>query len=145
MRIAALSIGLLIGAQGLFGLAAPDLFVGLVRAIQEPPVIYAAALVRFVFGVVLFRAAPFSRGPMVLRGLGALVAVGGLLTPFVGIPLARTILGWWTDGGPALVRIWAAAALCLGALIVYATTPDNTHGERKRQSKGAHENATRPS
>jgi len=123
MPIAALSIGLLIVAQGILGLAAPDLFVGLVRTLQQPPVIYAAAVIRFLFGIVLFRAAPISRLPVALRSLGALVALGGLLTPFIGIPLARVILGWWSDGGPAIVRIWAAAALCLGALIVYATIP----------------------
>lgn len=123
MPIAALTIGLLIVAQGVLGLAAPDLFVRLVRTLQEPPVIYAAAVIRFVFGVVLFRVAPLSRAPIALRGLGVLVAAGGLLTPIIGIPLARTILTWWSDGGPVLVRIWAAAALCLGALIVYATMP----------------------
>jgi hypothetical protein len=121
MRIAAMSIGLLIVAQGILGLTAPDFFVGLVRTLQEPPVIYAAAVVRFAFGVVLFRAAPFSRAPVALRALGALVAIGGLLTPIFGVPFARIVLGWWSDGGPAVVRIWAAAALCLGALIVYAT------------------------
>jgi len=123
MSIAALSIGLLIVAQGILGLVAPDLFVALVRTFQEPPVIYAAAVIRFVFGVVLFRVAPFSRAPIALRGLGALVALGGLLTPIIGIPFARVVLGWWSEGGPALVRIWAAGALCLGALIVYATMP----------------------
>ena len=123
MRIAALSIGLLIVAQGILGLFAPDLFVGLVRAFQTPPVIYVAAVIRFVFGVVLFRVAPLSRAPTALRGLGALIAIGGLLTPFIGIPFARIVLGWWSDGGPAIVRVWAAAALLLGAFIVYATLP----------------------
>jgi len=123
MPIAALSIGLLIVAQGVLGLFAPDLFVGLVREFQTPPVIYAAAVIRFVFGVVLFRVAPLSRAPTALRGLGVLVAIGGLLTPFIGIPFARMVLGWWSDGGPAIVRIWAAAALLLGAFIVYATLP----------------------
>jgi hypothetical protein len=123
MPIAALSIGLLIVAQGVTGLVAPDFFVTLVRTIQEPPVIYAAAAVRFAFGVVLFRVAPFSRAPIALRGLGALVALGGLITPIVGIPFARIVLGWWSGGGPAVVRMWAAAALCLGAFIVYAVLP----------------------
>ena len=81
MLIAALSIGLLIVAQGVMGLAAPDRFFALVRSFQEPPVIYAAAVIRFAFGVVLFRAAPYSRAPGVLRGLGLLIArwVGWLL------------------------------------------------------------------
>lgn len=121
MPIAALSIGLLIVLQGVVGLAVPELFVGIVRWFQEPPVIYVAAVIRFAFGVVLFRAAPLSRAPMVLRALGLLIALGGLLTPFIGIPFARVVLGWWSD--PVIVRVWAAAALCLGVLIVSATMP----------------------
>src|SRR5688572_18819240 len=97
MPIAAVSIGLLIVAQGVVGLAVPDLFVGIVRTFQEPPVLYIAAAIRFAFGVVLFRAAPLSRTPIVLRVLGSLIALGGLLTPFVGVSLARVVLGWWSD------------------------------------------------
>lgn len=121
MPVAALSIGLLIVAQGVVGLAVPDVFVGIVRTFQEPPTIYFAAVIRFVFGVVLFRAAPHSRLPRMLRIFGALIAMGGLLTPFVGIPFARVVLNWWSD--PMVVRVWAAAALCLGMLITYATMP----------------------
>jgi hypothetical protein len=123
MLIAALSIGLLIVAQGVVGLATPDLFVALVRIFQEPPVIYVAAVIRFTFGVVLFRAAPLSRAPVVLRGLGLLIALGGVVTPFVGVLIARVVLRWWSDGGPTIVRVWAAAALCLGVWIAYATMP----------------------
>ena len=123
MLIGAFAIGLLIVAQGVLGLIAPDLFVGLVRTFQTPPVIYGAAVVRFAIGVVLFLAAPQSRARLALRGLGSLIALGGLLTPVIGIPFARIVLGWWSDGGPALVRIWAAAALLLGLFIVYATLP----------------------
>ncbi len=123
MNIAALFIGILIVAQGVMGLVVPDLFVGLVRAFQEPPVIYAAAVVRFLFGIVLFLAAPASRLPMALRGLGGLIALGGLLTPLIGVPFARIVLGWWSEGGAPIVRAWAGAALCLGAFIVFATAP----------------------
>jgi hypothetical protein len=121
MPIPALLIGLLIVAQGIVGLAMPDLFVSVVRAFQEPPVIYVAAVIRFMFGVVLFRAAPRSRAPIVLRSLGFLIALGGLLTPMVGVPFARVVLGWWSD--PVIVRVWAVAALGLGVMIVYSTVP----------------------
>ena len=121
MPIAALAIGLLIVVQGIVGLAVPDIFVGIVRTFQAPPVLYFAALIRFAFGVVLFVAAPRSRAPIVLRVLGLLISLGGLLTPFIGVSFARVVLDWWAD--PVIVRVWAAAALCLGVLIVYATMP----------------------
>jgi hypothetical protein len=120
MRTAALIIGVVIVIQGLAGLAALDAFANLVRQIQEPPVLYLAAVVRVAFGVVLFLAAPRSRAPLALRTLGVLITIGGLLTPFFGVELARVILGWWSEGGPSVVRIWAAAAVAIGAFIIYA-------------------------
>jgi uncharacterized protein YjeT (DUF2065 family) len=120
--MAALVIGVVIVLQGLAGLVAPDAFAKLVREIQEPPVLYLAALVRVAFGVVLIAAAPGSRAPTGLRTLGALITVGGLLTPFFGVEFARAVLAWWSEGGAAVVRGWACAALAIGVFIIYATT-----------------------
>jgi hypothetical protein len=129
MRTAALIIGVVIMIQGLAGLAAPDAFANLVRQMQEPPVLYLAAILRVSFGVVLFVAAPGSRAPVALRALGALITIGGLLTPFFGVELARVVLGWWSEGGPLVVRIWAAAALAIGAVVIYAVgRPAARHG-----------------
>jgi hypothetical protein len=129
MRTAALIIGVVIIIQGLAGLAAPDAFANLVRQMQEPPVLYLAAILRVAFGVVLFLAAPGSRAPLPLRTLGALITIGGLLTPFLGVELARVVLGWWSEGGPFVVRIWAAAALAIGTFIIYAVgRPAARHG-----------------
>lgn len=123
MLIAALLIGLLIVAQCVVGLLAPQLFVGLVSTMQGASLIHLAALVRFVFGVVLFLAAPASRAPVGLRLIGAAIAVGGFLTPFIGAQFATVVLGWWSEGGAAVVRTWAAAGLALGVFIVYAAIP----------------------
>ena len=123
MAVVAVIIGLLIAAEGVVGLAVPGVFVGMVRFFQEPPVIYLAAVVRVLIGVVLVWAAPASRAPTVIRILGLFVAVGGLLTPFVGVRVADVILGWWMTGGPGVVRLWAGLALVLGVIIVYAVAP----------------------
>ena len=123
MPMAAFLIGLLIVAQGILGLAAPELFAALIRTIQAPPLIYLAAVVRVLFGAVLYRAAPTSRTPWGLRIVGALIVIGGLLTPFIGVQFAHLILGWWSEGGAAVVRAWASAALGIGAFIMYANAP----------------------
>jgi hypothetical protein len=123
MLIAALLIGLLIVAQCVVGLLASSLFVGLVGAMQGASLIHFAALVRLVFGVVLYLAAPASRAPICLRLVGAAIAVGGLLTPFIGAQFASVVLGWWSEGGAPLVRVWAAAGLALGAFIGHAAAP----------------------
>lgn len=121
--VVALLIGLLIAAEGLMGLVEPQAFQSMVRFFQVPPVLYVAAVIRVFIGVALVRAAPASRTPRVLRVLGVLVAIGGLLSPFVGAKAASVILGWWTAGGPAVVRSWAGLALLLGIIILYAVAP----------------------
>ena len=118
--MAALLIGLLVTAQGIAGLAAPESFANLIRAIQVPPLLYGAAAVRVAFGVVLILAAPFSRTPRALRVIGAVIGIGGLLTPFIGVQIAQVILESWAN--PAVVRAWASFSLLLGAFIVYTTS-----------------------
>jgi hypothetical protein len=120
LRILALLIGVLLVVQGILGLAAPDVFVGTIRFIQTPPVMYLAAVERVVIGVVLVCAAPGSRAPTFLRVFGFLIIIRGLLTPFIGVWAAQHILGWWSAGGSAVVRVFAGVSLVLGLLIVYA-------------------------
>ena len=123
LAYAAFVIGALIVFQGVVGILQPDLFLGLVREFQYPPVIYVAAIVRVAFGLVLCFAAPASRAPTLLVVLGVFIVAGGLLTPYFGIYFAHLILGWWSDGGGTLVRGWALFALVLGGFIVYASWP----------------------
>ncbi len=118
--ILALGIAVLLLGQGMVGLVFPDTFVGVVRFMQTPPVIYGAAVFRAAVGCVLLAAAFASRMPRFLRIFGGLVLLGGLLTPFLGIRLAEVILGWWSSQGSILVRLFAAMSLALSLLIAYA-------------------------
>lgn len=120
MALLALLIGILLMGQGLLGIAAPNVFASSIRFIQAPPVVYLAAILRVVFGVVLIWAAPGSRAPRFLRVFGFIIAIGGLLTPFVDIRFAHVILYWWSAGGPELVRVFAGVSLMLGILTAIA-------------------------
>jgi hypothetical protein len=113
-------IGLLIVGLGLLGLVAPALLFRAVHWFQTPPALYLAALIRVAVGVGLFVAASASRARIALRVLGVLIAIGGVLTPFFGESIGQRILDWWSAGGAMLVRLWAAAALALGAFILWA-------------------------
>jgi hypothetical protein len=123
MRILALLVGLFAIALGGLGLVAPDTFVAAVRFMQDPPWLYLAAAIRLGVGIILLLAAPASRFPTVFRVIGAIVAIGGLLTPFIGQWLAKLILGWWTSGGPGVVRAWAVFALAFGSLVIRGIAP----------------------
>jgi hypothetical protein len=123
LAYAAMTIGVLIVAQGVVGMLWPQIFLGLVREFQYPPVIYIAAIIRVAFGLVLCFAAKASRARTLLQVLGVFIVAGGLLTPYFGIYFAHLILGWWSDGGGMVVRGWSAFAWVLGGFIVYATWP----------------------
>lgn len=127
MVMAAFAIGVMIFAQGVVGLVSPEIFTAIVRAFQISPVIYLAAIARVLIGVILLVAASASRTPRLLRGLGVLVTIGGLLTPLVGAQIAKVILSWWTEGGPSVVRSWACVSLLVGALVIYATALRRKH------------------
>ena len=132
MSFPAALIGLLIMAQGVLGLVSPTMLAGVVATIQVSPVIYFAAVFRVLFGIVLVLAAPGSRAPQSLRGLGALIFLAGLLTPFFGLQFAQRVLAWWSEGGPPVVRAWAGAVLLVGAFVVYANIPGRRAAEANR-------------
>ena len=120
IRIVACVIGGFGVSLGLLGLVAPESFVALVGFMQDPPWAYLAAVNRFVVGAFLFHVAPTSRSPLAVRLLGAVIAVGGLLTPLFGIWGGHAILSWWSSGGPALVRACAAVSVAFGAFILHS-------------------------
>ena len=121
--VLALVIGALLIIQGLIGIVAPDAFVEIVRLFQSPPMLYVAAALRIAIGIVLLCAARGSRLPMFLRVFGVLVVIGGVLTPFVGVQFAHTILSLWSSQGPGLVLLFALVSLALGFLTSYAVMP----------------------
>jgi hypothetical protein len=123
ISLAALVIGVFIALLGLTGLAAPEWFMSVVAVFQSPPVIFLAAVVRVAVGAVLVLAAPRSRALIPVRVLGAFIFAGGVFTPFIGVEVGKTILGWWISGGPVMIRIWAGMGLAMGGFIVWAVWP----------------------
>ena len=120
IALTALGIGAFIALLGLLGLAAPQLFLETVAFFQSPPVIFLAAVVRVAIGAMLVVAAPLSRAPTPMRVIGAFIFAGGVATPFIGVEIGKTILGWWISGGDTMIRIWAGLALVLGGFVVWA-------------------------
>ncbi|HTY42395.1 MAG TPA: hypothetical protein VMH79_11025 [Thermoanaerobaculia bacterium] len=123
MAVAALAIGLFIAALGALGVAVPEAFIKTIAVFQAPPGIYLAGVLRVAAGVVLIGAARSARLPKTLRTIGALIAIGGLATPFVGVEAERVIMDWWAAAGPLLTRAWGLAALLVGVVIACAARP----------------------
>ena len=123
LQLGAMVVGLLMVGLGAMGLLVPADFLAMVNAMQDAPGIYIAAAIRIVSGLVIFFAAPTSRMPRTLRIIGAVIFIGGVLTPFFGTWLVHVIRDAWTLGGPVAVRAWGAIAMMLGAFVFWATLP----------------------
>ncbi|OGL29919.1 MAG: hypothetical protein A3G44_08385 [Candidatus Rokubacteria bacterium RIFCSPLOWO2_12_FULL_73_47] len=119
----ALVLSLLVAALGALGVVAPARLVGVVRRLESPGGLYAAAALRVVLGVALVLTAPTSRAPEVVRLLGAVIVVAGLVTPLVGVARFRRLREWWSARGPIFMRVWAGFALVLGLWLAYAVAP----------------------
>jgi FtsH-binding integral membrane protein len=127
-RLPALAAATLILGLGLLALIVPAWFAAIVAALQTPPLLYLAALLRFTIGVLLLRAADGSRARLAVFFLGFVMVLGGLVTPIIGQGLARPILDAWLQGGEAVVRGWGVAATLLGAFLLWALKP-KAHGQ----------------
>jgi hypothetical protein len=123
VALIALVLSLLIAAVGALGIASPSRLLGVVRSFQTPAGLYVVAALRVVLGVVLFFAAPVSRAPELIRILGVIVFVAGLVTPLFGLERFRSLLDWWSARGSAFIRAWAAFAFAFGLLLAYAVVP----------------------
>jgi hypothetical protein len=68
-------------------------------------------------------AAGTSRAPFLLGALGLIIALGGLVTPFMAAPLRQSVERWLSDGSVTALRIWSGVAASMGAFTVWATMP----------------------
>jgi hypothetical protein len=130
MKRLALLIGVLMVCLGVTGLAMPVLLFEAARAAQWPPLLYVAAAVRIVIGIVLFLAAPRSRASTALSVVAVIIFTSGLLTPFLGASAAQLILDSWNAFGAITVRAFATFAIAVGALIIYAVAPSPSAKKR---------------
>ena len=123
MRIAkvlAVSLGLIIAAVGLLGVAAPSVLLEFGRLLQSTNALYIVAGVRVMFGGVLLWVAPTLRTPRIFRVLGVFIIIAGVITPFFGVERSRAMFEWWSTQGLYFTRAWAIVAVAFGLFIVYA-------------------------
>ena len=119
MKQIALVLSLFLVILGAIGIIRPEPFLGVAR-FQTPAGLSVAAALRIVLGVALLFVASTSRVPGVIRVLGILILVAGLITPFVGPERVPAIVDWWSSQGPLIVRAWAGFALAFGSFLVWA-------------------------
>jgi hypothetical protein len=121
-NVFAMAVGFCIAAFGVLGLWSPATILELGKALQTTGGLWLLGFVRIVCGGILIWAAPNSRTPRLLIGLGILIILGGLATPFIGVETTRAMFEWWTNQGSSLARTWPYIAIGLGGFIAWVVT-----------------------
>ena len=125
MRIAAWVVALFSIIIGVVGIVAPDsLTMARQHMLDTPGVIsWVAAPIRISMGLVLIVFAPRSRTPRILRAIGVIMALQGIVPEFIGIDRERMILEKEVMLGHAALRAGAVVALASGCFIAFVVTP----------------------
>lgn len=79
-----------------------------------------AVMIRLVFGLALFFAAPVSRFPDTFRILGLLVVAAALLIPFLGQDRISHLLNWTARQSSLALRLWFTVGIVFGLFAIYA-------------------------
>jgi len=126
MTVIAFILSLMVVAFGALGVISPRRLLAFVQRFETPAGLYSAAAFRLVLGLTLLFAAPDSRAPDIIRIIGIIIVVAGLITPLIGIERFRHLLAWWSwwsEQKPSFMRAWAGLALVFGMFIAYAVLP----------------------
>ena len=123
MKYLAMIIGLLITGIGILSMAAPSVPLQFAQSLLTPNALYVIGAVRVCFGLLLVWVARGSRAPKVLRVLGVLVVVAGVITPFFGVERSRAVLDWWSSQGAMFMRVVMGIAVAFGVFVIYAVAP----------------------
>jgi hypothetical protein len=120
MTLIALFISLAIAALGGLGMVFPQKMIAFAHLFESRSGLWAAAVLRIVFGMALYQSAATSHAPDILYPLGIFIVAAGCATPFIGVARTKALIAWWEARGLGFVRAWAGFALALGLLLAGA-------------------------
>ena len=120
IRYVALLMSIILTGLGVLGLAAPETFLAAVAYFQAANRVYLAGALRCLVGIVVYSSAPDSRAPRLLRVLGVLGVVLGVMTPILHKPLPMLVAGLWS-GEHTLP--WALSCIAVGLVLIAALAP----------------------
>lgn len=113
-------IGLVIASLGAAVLIAPTAMQAVVRSLQSPRSLYAAASVRILAGGFLIFASQACAWPLAIGTVGVIIVVAGFAGLFIGVARVRALTAWFLRLSDAAWRGWSLLAIAFGAFIVYA-------------------------
>lgn len=100
--------------------ARPGILRHLMEFFKQGRRIYFVALIRFVMAIVFLLGANSCNLPWVIIAFGVLFILSGLLIFILGPEKIRGIFEWYERQSVMILRLLAAVALVIGALVVYS-------------------------
>ena len=120
MVFLAMALSVLIAGFGVWGIISPATLLTFLSRWQTREGLWTGAILRLIFGLALWFAAPLSRFPTTLQVVGVISVVAGIAVPFIGLARFKSMVAWWLNKPPSFTRIWAVATLALGVFFVWA-------------------------
>lgn len=115
-----ISVSIFAAGVGVFGLTSPTAMVRFVSNWQTQSGLWAASAIRLAFGIALWGAAAASRFPAVFKVLSVVSVVSAFSLPLIGVSRFKSLLAWWSMQSPAFMRTWSAAAVLMGAFLIWS-------------------------
>jgi hypothetical protein len=113
-------IGLVLLGLGLAVSAAPVMLRALLQPLLESRWLYWVSGLRVLVGGVLVVAAPATRLPGFVLGLGVLLMLAGASGPFLGEARVHAMADWWRAQSGSALRTWGALVGLFGAILIWA-------------------------
>ena len=113
-------LGASVGVLSLWGMAAPDKLMRMVRGVMEKRWGMAFAVgVRIVLGVSLLVAAPPSAFPLLFKIIGWLSLIAAAALPVIGFGRLRRLFDWFQKLPNLAIRLWLIVGVLFAALMLY--------------------------
>jgi drug/metabolite transporter superfamily protein YnfA len=120
MKFLVLLFGLFAATMGALAVFTPAGANAIARQFANRGGLYAATVIRIVFGGAMWFAAAESRTPMTLRIIGAIIVITGVLIALLGIERHQRMIDWWLSAGRTIQFVWGLIALVFGVFLIYA-------------------------
>jgi hypothetical protein len=109
--------------MGAWGVLVPARLAAFAERFGSGRGLWFAAVIRLVFGLALWFAAPASRAPLLLQVLAVLALVAAVVIPFMGVDRFKRLIDWWTSLSPLSMRFTSLFAVAFGAVVLWALIP----------------------
>lgn len=113
-------IGIIIGCLGIVFLISPQTIKGMISFWSQGKRLYLGGALRILFGLIFLLAVPQCRLAWVIFVIGILALIKALLIFILGLEKMKSLLNWWNNRPPVVLRLMGFIVLAFGVLLLYS-------------------------